>query len=125
MGKRKKRLKKQEEGLLKQARKHIHKAETEIGRKDTTKDYWLGEAERFMKRAEQRAEIRKKLEGKKDEDDKNKPEENLQERMNYFKEKSDEKKEHKCKKCGKEIGRHNLYWHKCMCNECFFDEQDM
>ena len=61
MVKREKRLKKQEEGLLKQAEKHRIKAETMQGRKDTTKEYWLGEAERFEKRAKQRAEILKKL----------------------------------------------------------------
>jgi hypothetical protein len=61
MAKREKRLKKQEEGLLKQAEKHRIKAETMQGRKDTTKEYWLGEAERFEKRAKQRAEILKKL----------------------------------------------------------------
>ena len=61
MAKREKRLKRQEEGLLKQAEKHRIKAETMQGRKDTTKEYWLGEAERFEKRAKQRAEILKKL----------------------------------------------------------------
>ncbi|MBU4086085.1 MAG: hypothetical protein KKB21_00755 [Nanoarchaeota archaeon] len=66
MAPRKKRLKKQIEGLLKQQEKHIHKAETMIGRKDTTRDYWLGEAERFKRRAEERAEMLRKLEGKDD-----------------------------------------------------------
>ena len=42
--KRDKRLKKQEEGLLKQAEMHRIKVETQKGRKDTTHDYWLGEA---------------------------------------------------------------------------------
>lgn len=56
-----KRLKKQEKSLLEQARKHRIKAETEIGRKDTTQGYWLEEAERFEKQAEQRAKMLKKL----------------------------------------------------------------
>jgi hypothetical protein len=67
--KRKKRLKKQEEGLLEQAQKHLIKTETEIGRKDTTKDYWLGEAERFKKQAEVRAEMLEKLQKKKSKED--------------------------------------------------------
>jgi hypothetical protein len=49
----------------------------------------------------------------------------FQERMKYFEEKSDEKKEHKCKKCNKSIGKHNLYWHEGMCNDCFFDAHNM
>lgn len=65
MVKRKKRLKKQEESLLKQAEKHRIKAETERGRKDITHEYWLSEAERFEKRAEQRAEMLRKLRKKK------------------------------------------------------------
>ena len=39
MASRKKRLKKQEESLERQAEKHRIKAETEKGRKDTTHDY--------------------------------------------------------------------------------------
>ena len=68
MASREKRLKKQEEGLLKQAEKHRIKAETMQGRKDTTKDYWLGEAERFEKRARERAEMLEKLKGSEKED---------------------------------------------------------
>lgn len=68
MASREKRLKRQEEGLKKQAEKHRIKVESEKGDKDTTHDYWLGEAERFEERARQRAEMREKLEGKKHED---------------------------------------------------------
>ena len=49
----------------------------------------------------------------------------FQERMKHFEEKNDDKKEHKCKKCSKAIGKHNLYWHEEMCNDCFFDEYSM
>ncbi len=49
----------------------------------------------------------------------------FEERMKYFEEKADEKKEHNCKKCNKKIGKHNLYWHEGMCNDCFFDEYGM
>lgn len=65
MSKRKKRLEKQKEGLLKQAEKHRLRAETERGRKDTTKDYWIGEVERFERRAKQRGEILRKIRKKK------------------------------------------------------------
>ena len=41
---RKKRLIKQKKSLLKQAKEHRIKAETEKGNKDTTLGYWLGEA---------------------------------------------------------------------------------
>lgn len=61
---RKKRLIEQEKGLLKQAEKHKEKIETEEGRKDTTHEYWLGEIERFEKRAEERRKMLKKLENK-------------------------------------------------------------
>ncbi|MBM3234526.1 preprotein translocase subunit YajC [Candidatus Pacearchaeota archaeon] len=64
MASRKKRLKKQIEGLIRQAEKHEAKAETEEGKKDTTPDYWLGEAERFRKRAKERKEMLEKLEKK-------------------------------------------------------------
>jgi hypothetical protein len=64
MVKRIKRLEKQEKSLLEQARKHRIKAETQIGRKDTTRAYWLGEAERFEKQAKKRAEMLKKLKEK-------------------------------------------------------------
>lgn len=66
--KRKKRLIKQKESLLKQAQRHLEKAKTEIGRKDTTKGYWIAEAERFKKQAEERDKILKKLEKKKNTD---------------------------------------------------------
>lgn len=49
----------------------------------------------------------------------------LPERMKYFEEKADEKKEFKCKKCQLSIGKHNLYWHEGMCNNCFFDTHNM
>ena len=61
MGKREKRLAKQEQSLLKQAEEHKLKAETLKGEKDTTRDYWLGEAERFEKQARDRAKMLKKL----------------------------------------------------------------
>lgn len=50
---------------------------------------------------------------------------NFKERMRYFEEKPDDKKEYSCKKCKKAIGKHNLYWHEGMCNDCFFDEYNM
>ena len=58
MGKREKRLKKQEESLLKQAEKHRIKAETEKGRKDTTRRYWLEEAEDYETEAIKRKALR-------------------------------------------------------------------
>ena len=61
MAKRKKRLIKQEKGLLRQAEKHQIKLETESGRKDTTHEYWKGEKERFLKRAEERKKLLEKL----------------------------------------------------------------
>ncbi|MFH1249038.1 MAG: hypothetical protein V1660_02710 [archaeon] len=64
MPNRKKRLKKQMKGLLKQAEKHKIKAETQKGRNDTTKEYWIGEADRFEEREKQRAEMLKKLKKK-------------------------------------------------------------
>ena len=67
MRKRIKRLEKQEAGLLEQARKHRIKAETLEGRKDTTRDYWLKEAERFEEQAKERAEMLEKLRKKKHE----------------------------------------------------------
>ena len=65
MVKREKRLKKQEENLLKRAKEHRIKAETEPGNKDTTSAYWLSEAERYEKQAEERAEMLEKLKKKK------------------------------------------------------------
>ena len=49
----------------------------------------------------------------------------LEEKKKYFEEKLDEKKEYNCKKCNKSIGKHNLYWHEGMCNDCFFETYDM
>ncbi len=65
MVKREKRLKRQEESLLKRAKEHRIKAETEPGNKDTTPSYWLSEAEIYEKQAEERAEMLKKLKEKK------------------------------------------------------------
>lgn len=62
---RKKRLTKKREGLLKRAREHRIKAETEKGSKDTTPRYWLGEAERFEEQAKEIDEILEKLGEKK------------------------------------------------------------
>jgi len=62
---REKRLKKQEKSLLERAEEHRIKAETEKGRKDTTQEYWLGEAERFEKQAAERLEILKRIRAKK------------------------------------------------------------
>lgn len=61
MAKREKRLERQEQGLLEQARKHRIKAESKEGRKDTTKEYWLKEAKRFEEQAEERARLLEKL----------------------------------------------------------------
>jgi len=58
MGKREKRLKKQEESLLKQAERHRIKAETEKGRLDTTREYWLEEARGYEEEANKRRELR-------------------------------------------------------------------
>ena len=46
----------------------------------------------------------------------------LEERMKYFDEENDSQKEFNCKKCNRLIGKHNLYWHEGMCNECFFNK---
>lgn len=61
MAKREKRLEKQESGLLEQAKRHRLKAETMDGSKDTTKDYWLKEAEKFEQQAAERAKLLGKL----------------------------------------------------------------
>lgn len=58
MGKREKRLKKQEESLLKQAEIHRIKSEAENGRLDTTKAYWIHEAENYEKEALDRRKLR-------------------------------------------------------------------
>jgi len=62
---RKKRLIKKRESLLKRAKEHRIKLETEKGQKDTTPEYWLGEAERFEEQAKDVVEILKKLKKKK------------------------------------------------------------
>lgn len=50
----------------------------------------------------------------------------IEERLKYFNEASDKgEKNFKCEKCGKAIGKHNLYWHEGMCNECFFNTYNM
>lgn len=64
MASREKRLRKQTDGLLKQAKKHRMKIETMEGEKDTTHEYWLKEAERFEERARQRQAMLDKLEDK-------------------------------------------------------------
>ena len=61
MVKREKRLKKQIGSLLEQAKKHRVKAETGKGSKDTTKEYWLAEAERFEEQAKERGRMLKRL----------------------------------------------------------------
>jgi len=65
MAKREKRIEKQIQGLLNQAGRHMLKVNLEAGRKDTTKEYWLKEIERFEKRAGERASLLKKLMRKK------------------------------------------------------------
>ena len=62
---RKKRLIKQRKSLLERAKEHRIKAETEKGKKDTTPDYWLGEAERFEEQAKEKDEVLEKLDEKK------------------------------------------------------------
>lgn len=64
--KRKKRLIKQEQGLLKQAEKHREKIETEKGRKDTTHEYWEKEVKRYEEQAKERAKLLEKLIKKKE-----------------------------------------------------------
>ena len=46
---------------------------------------------------------------------------NFQEKIKYFEEKPNEVKDINCKNCSKLIGKHNLYWHEGLCNDCFFD----
>ncbi len=62
---RKKRLNKQIESLLKRAKEHRIKAETENGEKDTTPAYWIGEAERFEEQAKEKDGILEKIERRK------------------------------------------------------------
>lgn len=66
MSKRKKRLVKQEIGLLKQAEKHRGKIENEKGDKDTTHDYWEKEIIAFEQRAKERVEMLEKLRKKRE-----------------------------------------------------------
>ena len=49
----------------------------------------------------------------------------FQEKMKYFEEKPNEIKNLNCKNCNKPIGKHNLYWHEGLCNDCFFDKHGM
>ena len=63
MGKRKKRLEKQIEGLNKQIEKHLEKLSSEKGRKDTTPEYW--EKEIRLKFEARKKDREKKLERKK------------------------------------------------------------
>jgi len=63
MAKRKKRLIKQEMGLLKQAERHREKIESEPGKNDTTHEYWEREIDRFERRARERRDKLKKLGG--------------------------------------------------------------
>ena len=49
---RKKQLEKRKEGLKRQKEKHLKKIEELEGRKDTTKDYWRKEVERFEEEIE-------------------------------------------------------------------------
>ena len=58
---RKKRLIKKKESLLKRAREHIEKAETQKGSKDTTPGYWREEAIRFEEQAKEVGEVLEKL----------------------------------------------------------------
>lgn len=59
---RKKRLIKKKESLLKRAREHIEKAETQKGNKDTTPEYWREEARRFEEQAGEVQDILDKIE---------------------------------------------------------------
>ncbi len=54
MVKREKRLKKAIESLERQKQIHMKKIETEEGRKDTTKDYWRKELEKFEREIEKK-----------------------------------------------------------------------
>lgn len=61
MVKRKKRLMKQKEGLLKQAEKHRLKIKEEDGGKDTTHEYWEKEIKRYEEFAKEKLKMLKKL----------------------------------------------------------------
>lgn len=54
MVKREKRLKKAIESLERQKQIHLQKIEIEEGRKDTTKDYWRKELEKFEREIEKK-----------------------------------------------------------------------
>ena len=49
----------------------------------------------------------------------------FEEKKKFIEEKADEEKNFQCKECNKPIGKHNLYWHEGMCNNCFFDKYGM
>lgn len=49
----------------------------------------------------------------------------LEEKMKYFEQDSNEEKNYNCKECNKLVGKHNLYWHEGMCDDCFFDKYNM
>lgn len=42
------------------------------------------------------------------------------EKLKYFQEDKNAPKEHNCKRCNVKIGKHNLYWHEGMRDNCFF-----
>jgi hypothetical protein len=63
--KRKKRLNKKIESLLKRAKEHRLKAKTEKASKDTTPEYWIKEAERFEDQAKNIQELLDKFQKKK------------------------------------------------------------
>jgi hypothetical protein len=65
MGKRKKRLIKQIEGLEKQKEIHKCKLENEHGRMDTTPEYWEKEIEIFERIKKEKLEKLRKLESRK------------------------------------------------------------
>lgn len=49
-----------------------------------------------------------------------------EEKMKYFGgDPADEPKEYICKKCKTAIGKHNLYWHEGMCDNCFFNTHSL
>lgn len=55
--------------------------------------------------------------------DKNAPD--FDEKMKYFHEDLNEEKKYQCGACKIHIGKHNLYWHEGMCDDCFFDKHGM
>lgn len=50
---------------------------------------------------------------------------NLEERMKFFHQDPNEEKMHQCTSCNKSIGKHNLYWHEGMCDDCFFRKYNL